>query len=170
MSPPEGGDAAAFHFRSRWELCCGREEVWDTLVDFHTWPLWWPGLDRVIETIHGDPEGIGQRAVSSWRGPVGYSLDIEIESVERVHPEYLRGVASGDVVGEGNWHLTVPEAGWTAVEFDWNVRANRRWMEFLAPVARPLFVSSHDHVMKQGATGLAGHLECGIRGFTAYAR
>lgn len=169
MPSREGGDAAAFHFRSNWQLSVVREEVWDTLVDFHTWPVWWPGLDRVIETIHGDSGGIGQRAVSSWRGPVGYTLDIEIESVERVHPEYLRGAASGDVVGQGTWRLTVPEEGWTAIEFDWNVRANRRWMEFLAPIARPLFVSSHDHVMKRGAEGLATHLGGEMRGFTAHA-
>lgn len=169
MPSGEGGDPAAFHFLSRWEISCGRMEVWDTLVDFHTWPAWWPGLDRVIETIHGDADGIGQRAVSSWRGPVGYSLDIEIEAVQRTCPEYLRGIASGDVVGEGTWRLAVPEEGWTAIEFDWNVRANRRWMEFLAPVARPLFVSSHDHVMKRGAEGLAGHLGGEIRGFVARA-
>lgn len=162
-----GGDPAAFHFLSRWQVATDRPRVWDILVDFHTWPRWWPGLDRVIETIHGDADGIGQRAVSSWRGPVGYSLDIEIEAVERIHPEYLRGIASGDVVGEGNWRLTVPEEGWTAIEFDWNVRANRPWMEFLAPVARPLFVSSHDHVMKRGAEGLARHLGSELRGFSA---
>ncbi|MCO5314736.1 MAG: SRPBCC family protein [Solirubrobacterales bacterium] len=164
-----GGDAAAFHFLSRWELACPRERVWDTLVDFHTWPIWWPGLDGVIETIHGDAEGIGQRATSTWRGPIGYSLEISIESVERVHPEFLRGVASGDVTGEGTWRLSPGPDGWTGVDFDWNVRANRRWMEFLAPVARPLFVSSHDHVMKKGAEGLADHLGCQIRSFEARA-
>lgn len=164
------GDPAAFHFHSRWELACLREQIWDALVDFHTWPGWWPGLDRVVEQIHGNADGIGQRAVSSWRGPAGYSLQIEIESVERVHPEFLHGVASGDVVGEGTWELLDVGTGWTAVEFDWNVRANRPWMEFLAPVARPIFISSHDLVMKRGAEGLAGYLECEIREFSARVR
>ena len=132
-------------------------------MDFHTWPEWWPGLKEVIETIHGDPGGIGQKATSVWRGPVGYSLRITIEAVERVHPEFLRGVASGDVVGEGTWRLTpvdrtepVTATDWTEVEFDWNVRANRRWMEVLAPVARPIFVSGHDHIMERGARGSCG--------------
>lgn len=167
MSRAGAEDPAAFHFFSRWRLSCPRDRVWDTLVDFHTWPIWWPGLDRVIETIHGDAEGIGQRATSTWRGPVGYSLQIAIEAVDRVYPEYLRGVASGDVVGQGAWRLAPSDDGWTGIEFDWDVRANRRWMEFLAPVARPLFVSSHDHVMKRGAEGLAGHLGCELRDFTA---
>jgi len=164
---PDAGDPAAFHFLSRWELGCPREQVWDTLVDFHTWPDWWPGLDQVVETIHGDGDGIGQRAISSWSGPVGYSLRVEIESVERVQPDYLRGVASGDVTGEGVWRLAGLADGWTGIEFDWNVRANRRWMEVLAPVTRPIFVASHDHVMKRGADGLAVRLQCGIRDFDA---
>ncbi len=177
MAGPAGaGGPAAFHFRSRWELGCARERVWDELVDFHTWPRWWPGLDQVIETIHGGPDGLGQKATSVWRGPVGYSLRITIEAVERSHPEFLRGVASGDVVGEGSWRLRPldPAADasgsvWTEVEFDWDVRANRRWMEVLAPVARPIFVSSHDHVMERGAKGLAEHLGCDLRGFSAQA-
>ncbi len=171
MTEPAGeGGPAAFHLQSGWQLECPRERVWDELVDFHTWPEWWPGLKEVIETIHGDPAGIGQKATSVWRGPVGYSLKIMIEAVERVHPEFLRGVASGDVIGEGTWRLTPIEAAenvWTGVEFDWNVRANRRWMEVLAPVARPLFVSGHDHIMERGAKGLADHLGCDLRGFSA---
>lgn len=160
-------DSASFHFASDWELSAGPETVWDALVDFRQWPVWWPGLEKVIETIRGDAEGIGQKATAVWRGPVGYSLKMEIESVERVRPEYLRGVATGDVVGEGVWRLGEAGDGWTTIGFDWDVRANRKWMEFLAPLARPLFVSSHDHVMKEGAEGLAGHLSCELRGFFA---
>ena len=162
-----GDDSAAFKFVSRWELSSGREQVWDALVDFNNWPIWWPGLQKVVETIHGDSNGIGQKATAVWRGPVGYSLKMAIEAVERVHPDYLRGVASGDVVGEGTWHLGTTEDNWTSIEFDWDVRANRKWMEFLAPVARPLFVSSHDHVMKEGAEGIATHLSCNMRDFSA---
>ncbi len=162
-----GPDSASFEFVSRWEVSASRERVWDALVDFNRWPVWWPGLEEVVETIHGDADGIGQKATAVWRGPVGYSLKMSIESVERVQPDYLRGVASGDVVGEGSWTLATTADGWTSIEFDWNVRANRKWMEFLAPLARPLFVSSHDHVMKEGAEGLAAHLACDLRGFDA---
>lgn len=161
------GDSAAFAFVSRWEMSTDRIAVWDALVDFKQWPVWWPGLEKVIETIHGDQEGIGQKATATWRGPVGYTLNMAIEAVERVHPDYLKGVATGDVVGQGIWKLGTSHDGWTSIEFDWNVRANRKWMEFLAPLARPLFVSSHDHVMKEGAEGLASHLSCDLREFHA---
>lgn len=162
-----GSDPAAFEFVSRWELSAPRQPVWEALVDFNQWPVWWPGLKKVVETIHGGPDGVGQKATAVWRGPVGYSLKMSIEAVERVHPDYLRGEASGDVVGMGVWRLGTTEDGWTSIEFDWNVRANRKWMEALAPIARPIFVSSHDHVMQGGAEGLATHLASDLRGFTA---
>ncbi len=99
------GDPAAFEFVSYWELSAARQPVWEALVDFNAWPVWWPGLQSVIETIQGDVAGIGQKATAVWRGPVGYSLRMSIEAVERVQPDFLRGVASGDVVGEGTWRL-----------------------------------------------------------------
>lgn len=160
-------DAAAFAFISRWELAADRQLVWDALVDFNQWPVWWPALEKVIETIHGDEDGIGQKATAVWRGPMGYSLNMSIEAVERVRPRYLKGVASGDVVGDGNWALDTSGDGWTSIEFDWNVSAKKRWMVALAPVARPIFVAGHDKVMKEGAEGLARHLAVDLRGFSA---
>ncbi len=167
---PRVDDPASFEFVSRWELATERLAVWEALVDFNHWPVWWPALKKVIETIHGEPDGIGQRATATWRGPAGYSLEMSIEAVERVRPEYLKGLATGDVVGEGKWTLGTTDDSWTSIEFDWNVRANKRWMVALAPVARPLFVSGHDHVMKEGAEGLANHLSCDLRDFSASVR
>lgn len=162
-----GNDSARFEFVSRWELSAARDDVWNALVDFKQWPVWWPSLKKVVETIEGDADGIGQKANATWRGPLGYKLKMSIEAVARVHPEFLRGIATGDVVGEGSWTLGTTHDEWTSVELDWNVRANRGWMEALAPVARPLFVSSHDYVMKKGAQGLADHLSAEFREFSA---
>ena len=130
-----------------------------------------PHLSGMPETF--DPANLGPllARLASWKPDI-----ITIEAVERSRPEFLRGVASGDVVGEGSWRLrpldpAVDASGnvWTEVEFNWDVRANRRWMEVRAPVARPIFVSSHDHVMERGAKGLAEHLGCDLRGFSAQA-
>lgn len=118
------------------------------------------------ERQRGRPDGIGQKATSRWQGPLGYSLEIAIEAVERVEPNRLKGIASGDLRGSGSWDLTAAD-GWTTVCFRWDVSPTRPWMVVLVPVARPLFVRGHDHVMEGGAEGLAGHLGCEIRGFTS---
>jgi carbon monoxide dehydrogenase subunit G len=159
-------EAASFSFRSKWQLAAPRAEVWEALNDFKGWVDWWPGLEEIVETSPGDAEGIGQTATSRWRGPIGYLFRFSIEAVERREPDYLRGLASGDLSGEGSWALS-EYAGWTGVQLDWKVHANRKWMEFLAPVARPIFVHGHDHVMKAGANGLAGHLGVELRDFVS---
>ena len=87
MFSGQDSDPASFDFLSRWQLATSLETVWDALIDFKSWPEWWPGLQSVVETAAGDADGIGQRANSRWRGPIGYSIEFEIETVER---EYLK--------------------------------------------------------------------------------
>lgn len=164
-APPE---AASFSFRSNWQLAAPRQTVWKALDDVNSWSDWWPGLEEIVETHPGGPDGIGQKATSRWRGPIGYLFRFSIEAVERREPEYLRGLASGDLSGEGSWELS-EQGGWTGVQLDWAVHAERKWMEFLAPVARPVFVHGHDHVLKAGANGLAEHLGVELRDFVTVA-
>ena len=42
-----------------------------------------------------------------------------------------------------------------AVTFDWEVHTTRAWMNALAPLARPVFHSSHDRLMRRGGRDLA---------------
>jgi len=161
---PVETSASSFEFCSTWKLAAAREAVFEAIDDFRTWAEWWPGLEEIVETHPGGPDRIGQKASSRWRGPIGYIFRFSIEAVERREPEYLKGLATGDLSGSGAWTLSEYQ-GWTDVTLDWNVRAERRWMEFLAPVARPIFVHGHDHVMKAGAEGLAGHLGVELRDF-----
>ena len=46
--------------------------------------------------------------------------------------------------------------------FEWNVATTKRWMNELAPLARPLFERNNDVVMRWGGEGLAGHLDCNL--------
>ncbi|MGK2954890.1 MAG: SRPBCC family protein [Solirubrobacterales bacterium] len=166
-----GSGSASFDFNSRWQLSVGLETVWDALIDFQSWPGWWPGLQSVEETASGGPDGIGQRATSRWRGPVGYSIDFEIETIEREYLKSLKGKASGELTGSGTWHISPvadpeqPGRVWTQIVYEWHVVATKKWMQILNPIARPVFVYSHDHVMEQGAEGLAEYLECEMRNF-----
>ncbi len=160
----DGDSAASFNFCSCWQLAAPRQAVWDALDDFRSWSGWWPGLEEIVETDPGDSDRIGQKAASRWRGPIGYRFRFSLEAVERREPEFIKGLAVGDLSGSGSWSL-VEYQGWTEVKLDWMVDATRRWMEFLAPVARPVFVHGHDHVMRAGAEGLAGHLGVEIRDF-----
>jgi hypothetical protein len=69
----------------------------------------------------------------------------------------MAGHASGELEGTGTWRLFEQE-GVTAVVYDWRVRSTKRWMNMLAPVARPVFEYNHDVVMRWGGEGLARRL------------
>ncbi len=52
--------------------------------------------------------------------------------------------------GTGRWKLTSADGG-TLVRYDWDIRTTRRWMNLLAPVARPAFSWNHAELMREGA-------------------
>jgi hypothetical protein len=73
----------------------------------------------------------------------------------------MYGTATGELTGTGHWRL-YEQAGVTAVTYEWNVSTSKRWMNALAPVARPLFQYNHNVVMRWGGEGLARHLGCNL--------
>lgn len=49
-------------------------------------------------------------------------------------------------------------AGGTVLRHTWSVATTKRWMNALAPIARPVFTWNHDMVMRGLAQGLAATL------------
>lgn len=55
------------------------------------------------------------------------------------------------------WQLESYEES-TAMTLYWNVYTTKAWMNVLAPFLRPIFVFSHNKVMRDGLHGLQAHL------------
>jgi hypothetical protein len=88
---------------------------------------------------------------------VPYELEFDFV-VRRVdEPCCMAGEALGDLQGTGVWRL-FEQDGVTAVVYDWDVATSKRWMNALAPLARPVFEYNHDVVMRWGGEGLARRL------------
>jgi hypothetical protein len=78
--------------------------------------------------------------------------------VTRVHPpSELVAEATGELAGTGRWALT-PVDGGTLVRYNWDIRTTRRWMNLVAPAARPVFRWNHDELMRAGGQALARRL------------
>lgn len=106
----------------------------------------------------GDPQsGIGRTIRLTWRTqlPYGFTFDVRLVRIEPNH--LLEGQARGDLEGTGLWTLT-RDGDNTIVQYDWNVRTNKSWMNVLAPILRGAFTYNHDVVMRWGAEGLARRL------------
>lgn len=144
---------AAYRFLTTWCVDAPIDEVWEAIRDSQRWPEWWKGVENVVELEPGDEDGVGSKSRYTWKSVLPYRLVFDMRAT-RVEPPYtLEGIATGELTGEGRWRLFEGDA--TAVLYEWNVVTTNRWMNALAPIARPIFAWNHNVVMRQGGEGLA---------------
>jgi hypothetical protein len=149
-----------FDLVSQWRIHAPVDRVWAALTDPASWPRWWPYV-RDVRTLHeGGPDGLGSVRRIDWATRLPYRVVIEVEAVESVRHQRLRGRSRGQLDGEGLWLLRAQD-GFTDVTYVWRVRLIKRWMRSLAPVLAPVFRWNHDGVMRAGEAGLRRHLERG---------
>lgn len=151
---------AAYGFLTAWCLEAPVERVFATIHDSERWPEWWRGVESAVELEPGDEEGVGSLARYVWRSRLPYQLAFDMRTTRVERPWLMEGVAEGELRGAGRWRL-FEQDGATAVLYEWSVETTARWMNLLAPLARPAFKWNHDVVMRQGGEGLARRL--GVR-------
>ncbi|MCA8379914.1 SRPBCC family protein [Burkholderia cenocepacia] len=147
---------AEYRFSTTWRVDAPLAAVWDAIYQVDRWPDWWKGAVRTVELEPGDARGVGALHRYTWKGALPYRLtfDMRVRRVERPHA--LEGRASGAIEGDGRWSFAAAGAR-TVVRYDWHIRTHG-WMNWLEPLARPLFRWNHDVVMREGAKGLARRL------------
>jgi uncharacterized protein YndB with AHSA1/START domain len=150
---------ADYAFLTTWLLDCPREPVWEVIYDQERWPEWWRGVEEVEERDGGDDGGVGAVARMVWRSVLPYRVEFVITTTLVERPHLLQADAVGELSGVGRWRLFEHD-GVTAVLYEWNVATTKRWMNLVAPVARPVFEWNHDWVMARGGEGLAKELGC----------
>jgi uncharacterized protein YndB with AHSA1/START domain len=150
---------AQYSFLSTWCVAAPIERVWDVLSDPEAYPEWWKGVRRakIIEPGEDGGTGVGTLYRLQWRSKLPYTLEFDSRVTRIEPPHVMQGQASGELAGVGLWRLFDSPLGTVAL-YDWNVATTRAWMNWLTPVARPVFAWNHDYVMRQGAQGLADKL------------
>ena len=142
-----------YRFLTTWVLDAPRERVWDAIYGVEKWPEWWPGVELVEKLGHGDERGVGSIYRHRWRSRLPYTVGFDMRTTRIEHQRLLEGTARGELEGVGRWRLW--DGDGTAVTYEWNVRTTAVWMNAVTPVARPVFVWSHNVVMRWGGEGLA---------------
>ena len=158
-----------YRFLTTWLLECERERVWEAIYESEAWPTWWRGVKVAEKLAEGDERGIGQRGRYVWRSKIPYAVTFDIRTTRVEPPVLLEGQATGGLEGVGRWRLFEDGRGAggspiTAVLYEWNVHTTKRWMNVVAPLARPVFEWNHDWVMRNGGSGLASLLGCRLLG------
>jgi uncharacterized protein YndB with AHSA1/START domain len=146
-----------YEFVTTWCLDAPIDRVFSAIEDSARWPEWWQGVRSAELLEEGDENGVGRLWRYVWRSRLPYNLEFDSRVTRLERPWLIEGQAEGELTGLGRWRLF--EGRGTAVVYEWNVTTSRRWMNALAPLARPLFAWNHDVVMRQGAEGLARLLD-----------
>jgi Polyketide cyclase / dehydrase and lipid transport len=147
-----------FDFVSHWRLAAPVDRVWAALSAPETWPRWWPYVLSVQTLVPGNAAGLGSVRRIEWATRLPYRFTIDVEAVEALKHDRIRGRSRGHLRGEGIWLLRT-DGRFTDVTYVWRVELNKPWMRWLAPLLAPLFRWSHESVMRAGGAGLARHLE-----------
>lgn len=141
-----------------WHLEAPLERVWEILSHPEKWPAWWPYVEEVKLVEAGNPHnGEGSIHHHVWSTCLPYRLRFQLEALCVKPGRSVKARVSGDLVGLGQCrlrscgHLTV-------VRFDWHVHTRRRWMNIVAPLARPVFLWNHQRVMAAGERSLSNRV------------
>lgn len=157
LGSPHHGSVVDYRFETTWRLPVSQEDAWALLVDGEGWPRWWPSVRQVERLSGGSPDGLGRRFRFHFSTRLPYTLTFEAELVEVVEPTRLVAVATGELAG--TWTCDLAQAGDNVlVRHIWAVSTTRRWMNALAPLARPVFSWNHASLMRDGGHGFARHL------------
>jgi uncharacterized protein YndB with AHSA1/START domain len=148
---------AEYRFLTTWLLDAPVERVWDAVYAAERWPEWWRGVERAVKLKEGDENDIGCVWSFAWRSRLPYTLEFESETKRVDRPYLMEGQTRGDLNGWGSWRFYAGRQG-TAAVYQWNASTTKPWMNALAPLARPVFMRSHDLVMRWGAEGLSSLL------------
>ena len=148
-----------YSFVTHWEIRSPLPRVWEALFRAEEWPRWWRGVESVVELEPATGEHrVGSLRRFIWKSALPYRLTFDMR-VTRVLPmERMESRALGELEGTGVWTFRL-DGSVTRVRYDWEVRTTQPWMNWAAPLARPLFAWNHDVVMRWGGEGLKRLLE-----------
>ena len=147
-----------YHFVTHWTFSAPLEKVWNEIRSMDTWPEWWKYV-KCVELIRpGGLDDLQSVRRITWSTALPYTLTFDSELTGLIPMKRMEGNVFGELTGKGIWTFHF-ENGKTYVKYEWNVKTLKWWMNFFAPVAKPIFKWNHDKVMSAGYEGLKHKLE-----------
>jgi uncharacterized protein YndB with AHSA1/START domain len=150
--------STSFDLTSHWRIPSPVGDVWDALIHPLAWPDWWPYVREVRLQHEGGKDGLGSIHFIRWATRLPYEIAFEVETVEVKHRKKLRGLARGELEGQGTWTLEPDSKTATNVTYLWQVNLGKAWMRASAPLLAPVFRWNHNGLMASGEAGLIEHL------------
>ena len=146
-----------YSFVTKWEIEAPLQQVWQAVYASLEWPLWWKGVVSVVEIEKEDTNGLNSVHAYTWKSVLPYQLTFTMRLTEKQPLKRLKGVAFGDLEGQGVWTFSEQD-GLVRIQYNWDVYTKKAWMNYLSFILKPVFRYNHDIVMHWGALGLAKKL------------
>lgn len=146
-----------YSFVTTWKIEAPLQAVWDVIRSSQDFPYWWKAVLNVKTIDRGNHMGIGRLEEQTWKGLLPYQLTFLIKITAIDYLKSIEFTASGNLEGYGKWSFNTEEYGVT-LQHTWDVKTTEKWLNILAPVAKPLLAWNHDEIMRWGAQGLARKL------------
>ena len=140
---------AQYEFVSLWKFNAPQQQVWDLIFHAEEWPNWWRGVEKVEQLKAGDANHVGAVHRYTWKSKLPYRLVFQMETTRVAPVSLIEGRAIGELQGLGRWQLS-HDGEVTTVRYDWKVETTKCWMNYLTPIARPVFSWNHNVVMDWG--------------------
>lgn len=151
-----------YHFITRWQFNAPLTRVWEEIKAMDDWPEWWKYVKSVEILQEGDDDEIGSVRRVVWKTALPYHLTFNSELISLERHKRMEGRTFGELEGKGIWTFA-SNNGITDVRYEWMANINKKWLQWLEPLARPLFTWNHNQVMKGGYEGLKKRLREGHR-------
>ena len=146
--------APEYRFLTRWRVLGTVEQVSNVLADALDLPRWWPAVYlRAQELEPGGADGVGRSFRVHTKGWLPYTLDWDFRVTASRRPHGFSVEATGDLAGSGDWTFE-QDGAWTAITYDWRVRAEKPLLRLLSPLLRPLLEYNHRWAMARGEESL----------------
>lgn len=122
-----------FHFETEWRLNAPIETLWHEIEDAESWHEWAPEIKRSF--VAGPEEHMAPGSVVECElySPLPYHVRVDLEVTEVDAPHKLAFHSTGDLVGEGCWHLE-ERNGETLVRYAWDLRPSGLLMGNLSKI------------------------------------
>ena len=146
-----------YSFVTKWEIEAPLQQVWQAVYASLEWLLWWKGIVSVVEIEKEDANGLNSVHAYTWKSVLPYQLTFTMRLTEKQPLKRLKGVAFGDLEGQGVWTFSEQD-GLVRIQYNWDVYTKKAWMNYLSFILKPVFRYNHDIVMHWGALGLAKKL------------
>jgi len=145
---------ADYHFVDRWSVEGDLHEVADIIEDALALPRWWGSVYFEVKELEpGGEHGVGKLITLHAGGWLPYTLRINFRTIESHYPYGFSMDATGDLEGRGVWTFE-QDGRFVNVTYDWTICANKRIIETLSFLLKPIFRANHNWTMRRGEESL----------------